>query len=316
MLSACFMLLVAQVEPAGVGETFSPAPPILAPAEEKIPAQTAHELPHPRFEPPVLLPNEVLPSERETQNPSFRGTEGSEEQREEKARLSAQLEQLDELLEDMDAELQPASFTCGEEEAQPSSERKESEEDHQAEEPSVSAFEGAAVTILALKSHARVAGAYVRVMNVVDFVEDPEGIEPFLGAIIICPAPDIGGYLTVSRALIRNRLKQYGIPLDKIVLTGAPEVLVLRIKAQAPQEKEPEGEKQPSGVQKDQPVRIVRAGRFFRIEEWGEALRAAKVGEILMVKDRKGRLFRARVTGPDTVVPVEEESSGAREERE
>ena len=43
-------------------------------------------------------------------------------------------------------------------------------------------------TILSLCNHAKVASSYVRILDVVKFVEDPESLEPLIGAIIICPS--------------------------------------------------------------------------------------------------------------------------------
>jgi hypothetical protein len=167
-------------------------------------------------------------------------------------------------------------------------------------------LQGASPTILSLQSHTRVASEYVRVMDVADFADDPERIEPFLGPIILCPSPELDELLTISREQLLKRLKQYGVPLESVALTGAHQVLVLRTKAHRPGGGGTESAPAGASVEKGGPVLIVREGEFFRIEEWGTALDGGQLGDPVAIEDRKGRTFKARVTGAGTVVPVEE----------
>jgi len=264
----------------------------------------------PEFDPPVLLPELPAALEEQPQDNKEKFIddpqkeileqsiyEGSEE---EDSDLSIKLRELHDLLKELEAQIKPAFYK--------DTEAEESQEPENEGFSFPQAPEGPAVTIIQLKTYSHVTGSYVRVIDAVDFVEDPEGIGPFLGSIIICPAPEMGRYITVSRALIKKRLKEHGIPLSKVIFTGPSEVLVLRVKAQGEDKKKEEEQSEDfesRGVEKDKPVKIVRLGRLFRIEEWGKALESGEIGETIKVKDRKGRILYAKVTGPETVNPVD-----------
>jgi hypothetical protein len=135
-------------------------------------------------------------------------------------------------------------------------------------------------------------------------------LEPFVRSIILCPSPDLEEYLTVPRGTLAKRLEQYGVPLDRVVMTGAREILVMRTKAHNPDDEVPKddtkGEESAAAVRKNESVLIVRQGELFHIEEQGTAKDNGAIGETIDITDRKGRDFRAVVTGDGTVKPVEE----------
>lgn len=187
--------------------------------------------------------------------------------------------------------------------------------------------QGASPTVLEVKSNAKVASEYVRIMDVVRVVDDPENLAPFVGEIILCRAPKLDEYSTVSRDLIRKRIREGGVPLDRVLITGSRTVLVFRTKAHAPEkpERKPQRDDASGGkasggnaevkIVKDSPVLIVRQGKFFRLEEQGKALQNGRLGEVIDILDRKGRTFKARITGPGTVSPVEEKTGGRKKSR-
>lgn len=64
-------------------------------------------------------------------------------------------------------------------------------------------------------------------------------------------------------------------------------------------------------LEKEAPVLIIREGALFRMEEWGIAKTAGQVGDRIDVADRNGRIFAARITRPNTVVPIGNEPNDA-----
>ena len=167
-------------------------------------------------------------------------------------------------------------------------------------------------SVLALRPHIKVASEYVRIVDLAEFVNDPEGLAPLVGKIIVCPAPQAHGFTTVSRDKLTARLRDYSVPLDRIILTGADEVFVMRTRAaavsardDAPQDAAPQaGEQSAPAVTKGSPVMLLREGSMFRAEEWGSALGDGQVGDEVRVLDRKGRQISAKVIARGTVVPT------------
>jgi len=246
-----------------------------------------------------LLPEEILPEGG--QNPE--GALG---------------EPLEEAPEDPPAEPVRASFH---------EEEEKSSDPSSAPDLATVKVQGTSPTVLEVKSNTKVASEYVRIMEVVRVVDDPENLAPFIGEIILCRAPKLDEYLTVSRDLIRKRIREGGVPLDRVLITGSRTVLVFRTKAHAPEKPERDEEGNEAGgakapgknaevkILKDSPVLIVRQGKFFRLEERGKALQNGLLGEVIDILDRKGRTFKARITGPGTVSPVEEKTGGRKRSR-
>jgi hypothetical protein len=134
--------------------------------------------------------------------------------REEQALLQMRYDELDRLLDAFFSGPSPSSWRG---EAQPVS--------------LLNAYHAKNATIIALKPLARVASGYVRVCDIAEFVEDPEGLAPFLGTIVIGPAPEPEKIAVIDRAKTAQRIEEYGLAFDRYLLTGAYQVLVMRVKA-------------------------------------------------------------------------------------
>jgi hypothetical protein len=282
---------------AGPVTTACPAPLELPPAPAKPEPPKPPEPPEPPEPAPEPEPGhqDQIAEEEEEEQVAEEAEPAPDTPAEEPSspRNAERLADLEELFGEIMADPEPAAFEG--EEARPITAIK---------------LEGAPMMVLSIRDHASVASDYVRVMNVATFVEDPEELEPFVRRIIVCPAPELDEYLTVPRATVAKRLKQAGVPLDRVVMTGAREILIMRTKAQGSDEVEPEeslgDDEATAAVRKDASVLIVREGSFFQIEERGTAKADGAVGEVIDITDRKGRDFRALITGEGTVKPVEE----------
>ncbi len=95
----------------------------------------------------------------------------------------------------------------------------------------LAAYHAKNATIISLKAIVRVASDYVRICDIAEFVEDPEGLAPFLGTIVIGPAPALEKIAIIDRDKTAQRIEEYGLTFDRYLLTGAHQVLVVRVKA-------------------------------------------------------------------------------------
>ncbi len=112
--------------------------------------------------------------------------------------------------------------------------------------PAPDAYHAKNATIIALRALARVTSDYIRICDVAEFVEDPEGLAPFLGTIVIGPAPELEKIAIIDREKTAQRIEEYGLTFDRYLLTGARQVLVVRIKAAHEEHGDPKDHEAPA----------------------------------------------------------------------